>query len=211
MSITNGYCTLAELKAWLDITDTNDDGELEAVIEAASRWIDDMTGRRFYSATEARYYTADNPNWLYIDDIARGTDGPLIITLKTDSDGDGTYETTWSASDYVTKPRNPVLVGTTYQIPVTSLEVNKRTGDYSFPVSVQDGVQVSAPFGYSGQAPPPVKTACLMASARFWKRKDSIFGLAGVAQLGVQAVQVKISADPDILSLLKPFRKVIYG
>ena len=40
MAITNGYATLAELKAYLGIADTVDDTMLENIIESASRSID---------------------------------------------------------------------------------------------------------------------------------------------------------------------------
>ena len=48
MAITNGYSTLAELKAALTISDSTDDAALEAAINAVSRMIDDYTGRFFY-------------------------------------------------------------------------------------------------------------------------------------------------------------------
>jgi phage gp36-like protein len=48
VAITNGYCTLAELKASLNITDAVDDTALEAAITSASRMIDDYTERFFY-------------------------------------------------------------------------------------------------------------------------------------------------------------------
>lgn len=53
MTVVNGYCTLDELKARLDIstTDTADDTKLEVIIQAASRAIDAKTGRRFYATT----------------------------------------------------------------------------------------------------------------------------------------------------------------
>ena len=228
MAITNGYCTLAELKAWLDITDTADDTQLEKVIEAASRWIDRQAGRRFFSTSDfrTRYYTADNPHYLYIDDVIVAgssvtpvgggdiiySETPQINKLETDDNADGTHETEWTSSDYIPMPvnRGDALVSEVLS-PVTSLEVNRNTGDYLFPVGVQNGVKVTAKFGYSASAPSDIKQACLMLSARLWKRKDSIFGIAGVADLGVQAVQVQFKKDPDIMALITPFRKVVYG
>jgi hypothetical protein len=51
MTITNGYCTLAELKSALQkpTTDTVNDTWFERCIESASRLIDQRTGRVFYS------------------------------------------------------------------------------------------------------------------------------------------------------------------
>ena len=74
MAITNGYCTLAELKASLNITDSVDDTALEAAITSASRMIDDYTERFFYvngttQSTVTRYYTPVDPYTVNIDDI----------------------------------------------------------------------------------------------------------------------------------------------
>lgn len=213
MAIVNGYCTLVELKAWLDISDTADDTQLEKVIEAASRWIDKQAGRRMYAASETRYYTADHHSYLYIDDIARNTaTSANIIVITTDDNADGTHETTWTTSDYILMPVNAQQsAASEIPAPYTSLEVNRNTGDYLFPVGVQNGVKIQATFGYGYTIAPDIKQACLMLSARLWKRKDSIFGIAGVADLGVQAVQVQFKKDPDIMALIVPFRKVVYG
>ena len=50
MAITNGYCTLNELKASLRIpvSDTVYDALLELAVESASRDIDQATERIFY-------------------------------------------------------------------------------------------------------------------------------------------------------------------
>ena len=57
--IVHGYATLAELKLELGIAtaETTDDTKIELAVEAASRWIDDRSGWRFYtsSSDETRY------------------------------------------------------------------------------------------------------------------------------------------------------------
>jgi len=45
MAITNGYCSLAQVKAALRITDEVDDGLLEMAVESASRAISTTTPR----------------------------------------------------------------------------------------------------------------------------------------------------------------------
>ena len=116
MAITNGYCTAAELKSWLGITDATDDTILEVAIESVSRWIDDYCWRRFYKNTEdeTRYYTAPSSYYLHTDDIVS------ITTLKTDDDGDRTYETTWATTDYDLIPYNATVLG----VPYTSIVVS---------------------------------------------------------------------------------------
>ena len=70
MAVTNGYCTLADVKAALRITDTIDDSLLEQSINSASRMIDQYCNRYFYStaAGEVRYYQAEDSYTCWIDD-----------------------------------------------------------------------------------------------------------------------------------------------
>ncbi len=88
MAITNGYCTLAELKASLAITDSVDDTPLEAAVTAASRMIDDYTGRFFYADGTTQ--------WCNVQLKRYKLDGGVYTLLSTNSyvayDGFGWYE-----------------------------------------------------------------------------------------------------------------------
>lgn len=197
MTITNGYATVDELQRHIDpgggaSFSAGDKALMETAIEAASRWIDEMTGARFYGAAETRTYTADWHDLLYVDDLT------AVTSLKTDDDGDGVYETTWAASDYILEPRNSPQRGRPYrQIRIAD------NGRYSFPRHVQGGVEVAATFGYATTAPAPVAQACLLVAHRLWRRKDAIFGVAGTPGLGVTIVQARITADSDVMALLQ--------
>ena len=172
MAITNGYLTLNEFKSYLSITDENDDTELELAVEAASRAIDDWCGRRFYSASETRYYTAATSSRVWIDDLAS------VTTLKTDHGGDGTFETTWDAADYVLNPRNAALGGQPYTQIVTA-----PNGSRSFP-SVRDGIEIVGTFGWPA-VPPVIKKACVIQAARLFQvSKDGGGGLADFGNAG---------------------------
>jgi len=192
MTITNGYCSLVELKTQLgiELTDTDDDDELEPVVEAVSRWIDDKLGRRFYAASETRYFTATNTDYVIIDDLLS------LTTLKTDTSGDGTYNQTWTNSDYRLHPRNASTDGEPYRMIRRAPQ-----GSYYFP-DVLDGVEVAGSFGYASSTPSAIKQACLIASERVWKRKDLIFGTAGNADLGTIEAIIPLSNDGEIMALL---------
>lgn len=140
MTITNGYCTLAELKARLASTISTEDAMLEDIITFASRKIDADTGRRFYTtaADETRTFFATDYNRLWGDDIIS------ITTLKTDSDGDGTFENTWATTDYLLLPTNAALDGQPYNEIRTS-----ENGSYTFPVTDYASVQVVGKFGFA--------------------------------------------------------------
>lgn len=203
MPITNGYCTLAELKArvWPTGTvDTNDDTVMEQVITAVSRHIDSVCGRRFYASAETRYYTPEFADLLFVDDLLS------VTTLKTDDDGDRVYETTWAATDYDLEPYNATLESQAR--PYTQIRTAPNS-NYAFPVGQRKGVQLAGSFGFASATPAAIKEACLIQSARIYKRRDAIFGVIGSAEMGQQLVIPKL--DPDVAQLLAPFKKMEIG
>jgi hypothetical protein len=196
MTITNGYTTLAVVKAALGIpqTERDDDFYLEATIESVSRMIDSYTERRFYATSETRYYAAVTIDDVYTDDLL------TVTTLKTDDDADGTFETTWATSDYHLMPFNAAV----NVKPYTRIETSGY-GRYNFPVGVKKGVQIAGSFGYCTTAnlPKPVAEACKIQSMRLFKRKDAPFGViaGGEMQQGMTIPDL----DPDVKMLLSPF------
>lgn len=151
MAIVNGYTTLADFKTSKRILagsiDSADDTFIEGLIEAASRWIDDQTGKIFYlvSPAVARYYTAQYEHTVFSDELV------TITSVKTDNDGDGTYENTWTASDYWAMPLN----GT-----VKSYLARKPAGAFFFPCNITNGVEITSTFGRS-VIPDDIVQACL--------------------------------------------------
>ena len=63
---------------------------------------------------------------------------------------------------------------------------------------------------YAFRPPPEVAEAALLLAARYWKRKDSAYGLAVGAQ-GYGPVRVAPGVDPDIEAMLSPFRRMPVG
>jgi hypothetical protein len=200
MTITNGYTSLNVYKQRFydeGTGDTKDDAAIEAVIEAVSREIDHICWQRFFttSENETRYYTAERRHDLIIPEKLVS-----INTLKTDEDGDRTYENTWANTDYDTMPYNASLDG----IPYGWLETTPE-GDYTFPVGIAKGVEISGKFGWSS-APLPVVEACLLGSHRLMARRHSPLGVSGAAALGNLTLTVKtLEADPEFMSLLQPY------
>lgn len=202
MSINNGYCTLEELQDHINSDGTaaftgQDITNLETAIEAISRVIDLLHQTHYYGATETRLFTAWWGDSLGVDDLIS------VTTLKTDADADGTYEDTWTTSDYVLEPVNARLkANDTDKRPYREIRT-KPGGDYTFPRGVRNGVQVAGVWGYTTEAPLPIKQAVLLAAHRIWKRKDSIFGIEGTPELGVHVMQARIMQDSDIMLLLE--------
>ena len=74
MAITNGYTTLNDVKAALNLEDSMDNAALEVAIATASRQIDDYCGRFFYKdgtvgTPATRYYTPTDYYILPVDDF----------------------------------------------------------------------------------------------------------------------------------------------
>lgn len=189
MAITNGYCTLAELKARLDIDDSQSDKVLESIITAVSREIDGYCHRRFWknSVSEDRYFTAEWGNLLRTADIVS------VTGVAVDEEEDRTYSTVLTTSDYDLEPYNASLDG----FPYRQLRINPSSS-YAFSTALK-GNKLTGVFGWPA-VPSVVNEACLLQSSRLFKRKDAPFGVAGFGALG-QVVAIT-TLDPDVKLLL---------
>ena len=209
MTVTNGYITLTELRNAI-LPDNVPaislaDQRYERIIEAASRVIDHYCGRRFYGASETRYYTADNPDRLFIDDLT------TVTTLQTDTGGDGTYETTWATTDYNLWPYN----ASADSKPYTAIETTAY-GANDFPTSIRKGVKIVGVFGYVASTaaatgcPDEIHEACMIICNRYLMRKDTPLGISGNPTLGEQRVVIpRATLDPDVRDMLEPFRRLV--
>lgn len=199
MAITNGYTTLNEYKARFygaDETDDHiDDAIIEVLITAASRAIDNICDRRFYANTETRYYTPEDNDYLRVDDLLS------VTTLKTDEDGDRTYEITWQTTDYDLMPFNASADSWPYRWIETTPE-----GDNTFPCKVSKSVEIAGSWGFASATPPAIQEACLLAANRIRKRDDAPLGVSAMAALGELNVVVRrLEQDPDFMLLVGPY------
>ena len=208
VAITNGYCTLAQVKAALRISDTVDDTLLETSVESASRLIDGYCNRSFYSqGTATRIYTARDPYFCMVDDFTS------IISLKSSVLTPGTFEISWNLPggtatpvDVQLEPLNAVIEATPW-----SYDRLRAVGRCFFPTlttnyGTQALVQVTAVFGWSA-IPKVVEQATIIQASRLFKRLDSPLGVAGFGEMGVMRVSRAI--DPDVAMLVDPYRKMV--
>ena len=201
MAITNGYCSLADLKAALRVQDSIDDSLLELAIESASREIDGYCERLFYSTTGTRVYAPTNIYTVTTDDIIS------VTTLNSSSDG-VTYDITWTTSDYQLEPLNGVAGG--LSTPYTRI---RATGNYLMPsfsvgtfYELEALIQVVGVFGWSA-IPAAIRQATVILAMRLFKRLDAPLGMIS-NDLGSMRVG---RFDPDVEALVAPFRKVSAG
>ena len=196
MAITNGYTTLNDVKAALNLEDSMDNAALEMAIATASRQIDDYCGRFFYKdgtpeAPATRYYT---PTDYYIQPV---DDFVSISEIATDDNFDRLYGTVWTADDSMFEPVNNPSRGW----PMTRI---LAVGSYVFPWNLPQSVRVKGVFGWSA-VPYEVKTAAKIQASRLFLRNQSPFGIAGNTDLGTVRLAAKL--DADVEALLRPLRK----
>ena len=201
MAITNGYCTLAEIKAFVNIVDSNDDNELEDAVNSASRQIDAYCGRKFYAdgSTSAKVYRTRNPYMVVVDDISTSTG----LVLKYDDSDDGIYETTVASTDFILLPLNGEAFGID-GLGFTSIEL-LTYGPHDYPTThtnKRPRVQVTANWGFAA-VPEPVRQACLMLSSENFAMRNTPLGIAGVGEFGVLAVR----QNRQITRMLDPYRR----
>lgn len=197
--LTNAYCTVAELRTHINDTGSAVDlGLLERAVNAASRAIDRYCGRRFWqdATPQIKVYRPAGPCSVWTDDISTLTG----LIIKTDTNLDGTFATTLATTDYQLEPLNANTEATAF-----AWWIVQAIGSLYFPwYGSRATIQVTARFGWSA-VPDQVVEACVLKAAALLKRKDSPEGVAGFNEFG--AVRIT-RADPDVMALLSPYRKV---
>lgn len=140
----HSYLGVASLKSSITLAagDTTDDARLRAVLEAVSQQIDDECQRTFRVYLATVYLTAQRSDRLLLPfDLLE------LTSLKTDDDGDRTYDETWvvsgASADVDLLPYDAPM----RREPYWELAIAPN-GDYSFPVGAQKGVELVVKAGY---------------------------------------------------------------
>lgn len=191
------YATLAQFKAAVGITDTTDDTALQNVLDATDTLIDLHCDRKtgFGTASETRYYTPENYNYVLVDDLVS------VTTLQTDDNADGTYETTWSsATDYKLAPINAALDGWPYDVIETSVTVPR-----SFPKNVYLGLKLVGVFGFPS-VPAAVTQAAIIQANAVWSSRTAPFAVVGSQDLG-GILRMTRALHPEAALILEPYRR----
>lgn len=202
MTITNGYLTTDEARDYCGLSDLADTELLDATVEAVSRLIDNTCQRTFYQVADtARVFPTQSATRLRLGAF---NDLVEVTTLKFDRDGDGVFEETVSASNFDLLPPNGG--GFAEAGPHTEIQLFNSIW---FPIpggTAGTGrkllTEVTGTWGWPAVPAAVVQATRIMVS-RIMKRQESPQGVAGFGEFGV----VRISRiDPDVLSLLAPYR-----
>jgi len=209
------YATAAELRAQIDKISNVDDTVLTAILTAATNNIDRtinhyLPGLEYFKApvvATARPYFGSGKGWMRTDPFISAT----LVAVK-DSATDTTYES-WAATDWVAFSggyEHPNFA----DLPYTGV-MSDPNGDYViFTKGLRSpSVRITARWGYSATPPADIAEACIMQSARWYKRLQGAMSDAlASGELGMLLYQQ--SLDPDIRRILVDGRytnAVVFG
>ena len=190
------YVTRDEVKTALTLEgQTYADDDIDRAVNAASRAIDQATGRFFFSTDETRYYTPEyNAKAIDIADLH------TLTSLEVDIGGSGTYTTWTSESDFWLTPDNAALNG--YPWTQVRLRTQKQ---YAWPCWHRS-VKITGSFGWS-EIPSAVRQyAMFLALKLLYRTRHAPFGIVMVSA-DVGAVARLARTDPDFDTLLGDFVK----
>ncbi len=197
MAIVNGYVTRADVQNALGLgtaTLVPDSEEIDQVVTAVSRTIDDYCGRFFYSVAGTVTFTADDYLFLPIGDWSS------VTSVKTDENNDGTCEVTLTSGTDYRLATNKVVPGWPY----TAIQITSF-GSHTLPLGVTEGVEVVGTRGWSS-IPAPIVAAALLQSSRVHARRQTPYGVAGSPEGGI--VRLLSRLDPDVELMIRPYRVV---
>ena len=188
------YCTVADVREYLDISITGDDSLIDDLIKRAQQGIDSHTRRTFEDpgADATRYFTVgvdtDGLVLLFDEDIYS------LTAVKTDADG---TPRTITSSEYVTMPRN-----TTPYYGIKILSSSSEYWDYTD--DPEGGIEITGRWAYSSAAPEDIVQACARWAAYMYRQKDAqVFDVTAIPEAGVITIPQGIPAD--VKMLLDPY------
>lgn len=194
------YCSVADVKDYLDIESAGDDTLIEDLIEDAQQAIDTRTGRTFEASADAtRYFTVGvhtRGRTLFLDE-----DLCAITSIVTNAD-DGSGGTALADADYFTLPRNDT--------PYYAIEIAKSSSEaWEYTDDPEAGIEVTGRWAYSTEAPNDIRRACIRWASYFYRQKDAqVFDTVAQPDLGIITIPQGIPADVE--RLLKPYVRAVF-
>lgn len=181
------YATLDDVKLQLKKTTTTNDAALLLILEAATKAIDNYCRRPdgflADAAATARVYAGDGGPVQQIDECVEVT----LVAVKNSPTADD--YTAWAAGDWLAfsgDPRSPQFQPLAKGKPYTALMVSGTGGESYFTPGAYrqlqgfrpsfEGrrgvptVQVTAKWGYSVAVPQEIRQACIVQTARWFRR-----------------------------------------
>jgi len=175
VTLTNCYVTLDAVKDELGRSDVSNDARIEAAINAASRQIDDYTGRRFWqdpSVSIREFYADDYTELISTVEQPFDISTTTGLIVKLDTADTGAFGTTLTINThFILTPANASDDGE----PFTGIRLVDSPNSFPMFSSGRPGVQITAKFGWAS-VPDPVNQACLIQSVLLYKATDAALG-----------------------------------
>lgn len=185
------YASLSQVKNYLGITVTSDDGLLTEIIARAEGIIDARTGRHFEAETDTKYFGADA-----LDGALLYLWGYDLLTVTELTDGSGAVV---DPINYRLEPRNSTH---SYVIRLLNgMTWNLTDGDAE--------VTVTGTWGYSQTAPEDVVHACVRLSAFIYRQKDTSADVDRPLITGDGVTIMPSGVPKDVMSILDGYRRRI--
>lgn len=179
--------TLAQLKAYVDVSNTSDDSLLTSALSSAEAAVKAFTRRIFEPVTMTRTYSSDavRGNLLFLDE-------DLISATSITANGRNV-----PLSNVVLEPRNAACY--------SMIRMKQTVGDWL--TDDDSEISVVGSWGYGASVPNDIVQAVTRLAAWLYRQKDTH---ADVPQptMGNSGVMVMPSGLPkDITQLLRPHQK----
>lgn len=192
LDTANALITLAELKAYLAddsndsfITDTDNDNELEYLINGASRWANEYTGVDLLAREHTEYYDGDGSNKLYLDNFP-------VISAIADIDLYVDIDRAYAASSKIADA-DVILYADIGKIMLDGEAFDKAPQSVKIVYTAGHGAAADP-----SDVPDDIKYAIKLVCASMWKNKKD--RLTGVSTLTVdgQSITVKEESIPTL-------------
>jgi hypothetical protein len=193
------YATPQVLKSRINAKTEIHEYELVDACYGASRAVEQHCERIFYrTPSQARTFVPCGPRDLRLGEF---NDLVSITSVRTDTSGDGVYETSWTAADYQLSPLNPDAAPE--RRPFESI---RAVGGKTFPQVLggsgrTDRVEITGVWGWPA-VPHAVKTGALILAQELFRLKDAPFGVADFGEAGL----IRLRENPRLVSMLLPYQ-----
>lgn len=204
MALGDPYISLPDFKDRMTIFDNVDDDRITDAIASASNDVNEYCGRQFNDSGSATARVFRSMRCVAIVDDFSALD---TLVVKTGTTTGGFTNTLTINVDFLVGPDN----GTVNEVPGSAYWRLETLLNARFPYLYRTGpnLQVTARWGWSS-VPSSVVDATYIRAAAIMRRRDTPEGVLGGFD-GGNPVRVSMFNDPDLVRLLRPYRKHLPG
>lgn len=197
------YTSVANLKTFMGVSDTNDDAAFTAVATAVNDMLEDYIG--FAAAdggTAARSYDGDGTDELY---IRGGIQDIASLAIKDETGG---TSSTLASTEYVLKPYSHERPS---GWPGWRIKLTDKATTYGIFTAGYETVVVTPTTGWGFSATPPLlsRIADILGARMFQSRKSGELLVVGSTDFG-QAI-VRFLPEPEYVAFLDKLRRTLGG